>query len=429
MIGRALILALGLLLVASVLGTAGPHYVPQPMDGFAYNETIVVGDGVGDYNGYTESTVINGSLNVTAVASNGTDSAFYYNADTYTNSTGAYQHWISSGRFTFSADTFLYVSGTDNQTGYTNPNVWFFMNNSLSAGATLSLLNSQFTVVSTSDNYALNTAAGTYVKAIFIEGNGSYERDDSYGQFAATYNWKAYFDPSTGYIIGYVYTEQDSNASGDGFTLVDSLAVTHTSYRLTPGVAPPSTYAVTFTETGLPSGASWSVDLEGVPGTSTTSVVQFSEVNGSYSYTVPVISGYTSDPSSGTIPVAGGSVNQPIAFTPSSGSGSGSSGSGSGLLTLVVVLVVVIIIIVVIVVLVARSRRNHPLPKHSVTGRPSYTPPPMGPPPPGIHLTPSGQPAVQQIVIKETVKVNCRYCGALIDSTVEKCPFCGATRS
>jgi rubrerythrin len=44
-------------------------------------------------------------------------------------------------------------------------------------------------------------------------------------------------------------------------------------------------------------------------------------------------------------------------------------------------------------------------------------------------LTPSGQPAVQQIIIKETVKVNCRYCGSLIDSTAETCPFCGATRS
>jgi len=84
---------------------------------------------------------------------------------------------------------------------------------------------------------------------------------------------------------------------------------------------------------------------------------------------------------------------------------------------------------VIIALLVARSRRRHPLPQHSGTGQVAYTPPPMGPPPPGIHLTPSGQPAVQQIVIKETVKVNCRYCGNLIDSTAEKCPFCGAART
>ena len=174
----------------------------------------MVGSGVGDYQGYTDSTVINGSVGVTAVLPNGTDSAFYYNANTYANNQGANEHWISSGQFVFSPVTFLYVNGTDNQTGYTNPYVWFFMNNSLSAGATLSLLKSQFAVVTTSDNYALETTAGTYVKAIFVEGNGSYVRDDWYGAFTAAYNWKAYFDPLTGYIIGYVYTEQDSNASG-----------------------------------------------------------------------------------------------------------------------------------------------------------------------------------------------------------------------
>ncbi|MGD0250266.1 MAG: zinc ribbon domain-containing protein, partial [Thermoplasmata archaeon] len=417
-----------LLFVVSALGTASAHYTPAPKDGFAYDETIVVSNGFGDYNGYIESTVINGSVNVTSVLPNGTESAFYYNANTYTNNSGAHQQWVSSGSFEFSADTFLYVSGTDNQTGYTNPYVWFFMNDSLGTGASVHLLNSNFTVVATSYNYALETAAGTYVKAIFIEGNGSYVRDDSYGEFTATYNWKAYFDPSTGYILGYLYTEQDSNASGDGFTLVDTLGVTHTSYRLTPGVGP-TEYEVTFTETGLPSGTFWSVSLAGVVGTSSTTTVKFSEPNDSYSYTVPTISGFSSDPNSGSVQVAGSPVNQAISFTSGSSSGSGSSGSGSGLLTIALVLVVVVIIIVVIAILVARSRRRHPLPKHSGTGQVSYAPPSMGPPPPGIHLTPSGQPAVQQIVIKETVKVNCRYCGALIDTTAEKCPFCGAART
>ncbi|TMI68503.1 zinc-ribbon domain-containing protein [Candidatus Bathyarchaeota archaeon] len=32
-------------------------------------------------------------------------------------------------------------------------------------------------------------------------------------------------------------------------------------------------------------------------------------------------------------------------------------------------------------------------------------------------------------MIKEVVKVKCKYCGALIDSTVQACPFCGAPRT
>jgi hypothetical protein len=348
MIGRVLVLSSLLLLAGLTVGAASAHYTPGTGDQFAYNETIALTNGAGYYQGYTESTVINGSLAVTAVAANGTESAVYYNANSYQNNSGGQYSWISSGRFTFSAQTFLYVNGTDNLTGYTNPYVWFFMDNSLAAGATFYILNTGLTVVSTSYNYPLDTAAGTYVKSIFAEGNGSYGWNDGTNEFTANYNWKAYYDPATGYIIGYVYTEQDSDAAGDGFTYTDTLAVTHTSYALTPGVAPP----------------------------------------------------------------------------PSSGSGGGTDWT-----LIAVVLVVVVVIVVIIAVAVSRSRRRRPIPRHSATGQVSYAAPPMGPPPPGINLTPSGQPAVQQIIIKETVKVNCRYCGSLIDTTATVCPFCGATRS
>ncbi|HEY1197474.1 MAG TPA: zinc ribbon domain-containing protein [Thermoplasmata archaeon] len=352
MIGRVLVLSALLLLVGLSAGAAGAHYTSAPVDQFAYNETIVLSNGVGtDYNGYTESTLINGSLAVTAVLPNGLDSAFYYNANSYQNNTGGQYSWTSSGTFTFSPQTRLYVNGTDNLTGYSNPFVWFFMDNSLPVGETFYILNTGMTVVSTSYDYALETAAGTYVKAIFTEGNGTYSWNNGFETINATYNWKAYFDTTTGYIIGYVYTEEDTtnNGSGDGFTYTDTLAVTHTSYALTSGVAPP----------------------------------------------------------------------------PSSGSG----GQGTDWTLIAVVLVVVVVIVALVALAISRSRRRRPIPKHSATGQVAFASPPVGPPPPGINLTPSGQPAVQQIIIKETVKVNCRYCGSLIDSTAETCPFCGATRS
>jgi hypothetical protein len=347
MMRRALLwVALGVL-VGSAVGLASAHYTPATGDRFAYNEQVSVGNGQGDYLGYTESTVINGSLGVTGAQPNGTESAYYYNLDAYSNNTGTSYSYTSSGTFTFSAQTFHYVTGTDNQTGYTNPYVWFYMDNSLPVSSNFYLLNSEMTVVSTSDHYDLGTAAGDYVLAIFAEGNGTYQRNDVYGQFSASYNWKAYFDPGTGYILGYLYTEVDTNASGDGFTLTDSLSVTSTTYALTSASGPPS---------------------------------------------------------------------------PASGPGT------STLLLVVVGVVVIVVVAVVVALLLRRSRRAHPLPPHSATGRITYTSP-VGPPPPPISLTPGGQPAVQQIVIKETVKVNCRYCGALIDSTAEKCPYCGAART
>ena len=346
----ALVLALSLLLLVPSGSVHPAHYLPAAQDRFAYDETVTVGNGTGNYSGYTESTVVNGSLGVTSVLPNGTDRAYYYNLDHYENDQGASYTWSSSGVFGFSPQTFLYVNGTDNQTGYVSPSVWFFMDNALTSGATFTLLNSPMQVVTTSFDYDLGTPAGGHVEAIFTEGNGSFERNDAYGVFTAQYNWKSYFDPTTGFIVGYRYSEEDSDATGDGFTLIDSLAVTQTSYPLTP--APQS----------------------------------------------------------------------------SSSTGTGSTSSDVLLYALIGAIVVVVIIVVVVVAVRARSRR-HPLPRHSVTGQVPLGPGPMGPAPPPINLTPAGQPPVQQIIIKETVKVNCRYCGSLIDATAEKCPFCGATRT
>ncbi len=345
----AVVLGLALALGSVGVGGASAHYTPAKGDRFAYNELITLTNGVGDYTGYTESQTINGSLGVTGVSPNGTESAYYYNIDYYVNNTPGSATYLSSGTFTFSASTFEYVNGTDGQTGYNGSNVWFYIDNSLGNGSGFNLLDTPFTVVSTDYDYHLGTAAGAYVTTIYAESSGTGVRDDVYGMFTYTYTWKMYFDPGTGYIVGYLYTEQDSNASGDGFLWTDQLTVTSTSYPLTPGAAPAS--------------------------------------------------------------------------------GSGSSGGISTTTLVIVALVLVIVVVVIAALAISRSRRRTPLPRHSSTGAVSYAPPPMGPAPPPINLTPGGQPAVQQIVIKETVKVNCAYCGALIDSTVTKCPYCGATRS
>ena len=75
-------------------------------------------------------------------------------------------------------------------------------------------------------------------------------------------------------------------------------------------------YNLSFVENGLPSGTSWSVNLGGTLQSSTTSTIAFSEPNGTYSYTVASVTGYTSSPSSGSIKVKGVNANQAITFTP-----------------------------------------------------------------------------------------------------------------
>jgi hypothetical protein len=340
---RWILLALPLLLLSvPAAAVSGGHYLPQAGDRFQYAETTFLNRGTGNYTGYSESTYLNGTLGVTTIASNGTESASYQSSGIWSNSTGATQVLNDAGTFTFSAVTFHYVQGTDNQTGYSNPYVWFYMNNSLGVGGSFYILNTPMTVESTASSYSISgPLAGTYA-TIAAQGSGTFQRDDVYGVFTAAYTWQEYFDPATGYIVGYVYTEEDSDGAGDGFTITDQLHVTSTTYALTPAAAaaPPSNPAPA----------------------------------------VPWL--------------------------------------------LIGIVVIVVVLLSVVALLLGRHRRSPNLPRHSGAGNIGY-----GPPPPPINLIPSQQPPVPQVVLRETVKVNCRYCGTLIDSTATVCPNCGAPRT
>ncbi len=76
-------------------------------------------------------------------------------------------------------------------------------------------------------------------------------------------------------------------------------------------------YAVTFYETGLPSGTSWAVTMAGSTLGSTTDSIAFSEPSGTYEFTVGSIAGYTADISVGNVTVEEVAVSQSIAFSPS----------------------------------------------------------------------------------------------------------------
>lgn len=79
------------------------------------------------------------------------------------------------------------------------------------------------------------------------------------------------------------------------------------------------TYAVTFQESGLPASTMWSVSLQGNPMSSTTPTIVFTEVDGSFSFTVAPIAGFGATPSSGLEVVSGSPLTQNIAFAPGTG--------------------------------------------------------------------------------------------------------------
>lgn len=288
----------------------------------------------------------------------------------YSNNQGSSTSASASGNFTWSPSDFTYVNGTDNQVGfgglpYSKPiRVWFAMNPSLAVGSTFFVLNTQFTVLSKNYSLLLPTENNRYVQTIEAQATGEYQRNDSYGVFTASYTWDEYFDPATGYIVGYNYVEQDDGSyqgQSGSFTYTDDLYVTTTSYTLLAAPVP----------------------------TTTTSAL-------------------TTSSSSSTV--------APSTLFPL-------------YLSILLAIVVILIIIGAAIAFYASRRRRRKgggggsLPQHPQP--PPYVP--RSPPPisPGIDL---GSRRPEQVVIRDVAKVNCKYCGTLIPTTDDRCPYCGAPR-
>jgi hypothetical protein len=142
------------------------------------------------------------------------------------------------------------------------------------------------------------------------------------------------------------------NAAQLPFTVDDSATVVSVTWQV-------STFAVTFTESGLPGGTGWSVSVDGSVQSSVTSSIVFEEPNGTHSFVSGNVTGYTVSPESAKVLVAGHAVAEAIAYTSVSGS---SSSSLTPLdLGLIAVIVAVLALLGLFVVL-ARRRRKAPPP-------------------------------------------------------------------
>jgi hypothetical protein len=81
---------------------------------------------------------------------------------------------------------------------------------------------------------------------------------------------------------------------------------------------PGGSYSVVFAETGLPSGTNWTVTL-GRSSFNTTSSIEFTVTNGTYSYSVGTVSGYNASPASGNVTVNGTDQTVSVTFQNASG--------------------------------------------------------------------------------------------------------------
>ena len=117
---------------------------------------------------------------------------------------------------------------------------------------------------------------------------------------------------TVGSISGFAATPASGNVTVSGAATSQTIAFTTVST---------TKYSVTFTESGLPSSTSWTVTLAGTPSSSTSTTITFSELNGSYGYSVGAVTGYTANPSSGTVTVTGAAASVTIVFTKSTSLG------------------------------------------------------------------------------------------------------------
>lgn len=128
---------------------------------------------------------------------------------------------------------------------------------------------------------------GSNASMVFQQANGKYTTE----QYSITG------------AAGYIATVSTGIVNMDGSSTVVTVDFT------------PVTYAVSFTESGLPNGTSWSVTLNGVTEQTTTPGITFEMANGTYNYTVTAGGDYMASTSSGAVTVDGTGHSLSVAFS------------------------------------------------------------------------------------------------------------------
>ncbi len=117
----------------------------------------------------------------------------------------------------------------------------------------------------------------------------------------------SFFLPDGAYQFTATSNDMTRRSPGGEFVVNGSAAYPYARFLLL-------TFPITFTETGLPSGANWTVTFASVTASSTTNSLAYAESNGSYSFAVSDVPGFAPAPATGTLSVGGSPVSQVIEF-------------------------------------------------------------------------------------------------------------------
>jgi hypothetical protein len=216
---------------------------------------------------------------------------------------------LQSGTLLVNGTPYYFVNGDVNVTlgpGYYNLQLYnsngFLVaqgNFSIKAGGYLPLIASTSTYAVSFTESGLPSGTTWYVN---LSGGQSFSSSTSTITFTAPNGTYSYTIATTDKI--YAPSPYSSSFTVNGASVPVSIAFSKVQYT------------VKFTESGLPSGTAWYVNLSnGQSFKSTTNTITFSEPNGTYSYTIGTVSGYTASPSSGSITVSGSNATKTITLT------------------------------------------------------------------------------------------------------------------
>ncbi|MHB1648511.1 MAG: hypothetical protein ACYCR8_07230, partial [Cuniculiplasma sp.] len=116
------------------------------------------------------------------------------------------------------------------------------------------------------------------------------------------------------YSYNIATTNKTYHANADSFTVIGKGTPETISFSK-------FIYTVTFTVSGLPNGTHWSILFNGATSSSNGTSITFRLANGTYSYTISSISGYSTSSSSGSITLNGANIGKNIKFDNTSFSG------------------------------------------------------------------------------------------------------------
>jgi YVTN family beta-propeller protein len=112
---------------------------------------------------------------------------------------------------------------------------------------------------------------------------------------------------------------EPAGASFDGAT--DQVYVANYEQGTLSIISQVPAYTATFTESGLPGGTAWSVELNGTTQSSSGPSITFDVQNGTDPFTVTPVAGFSASPASGSVVINGDFPTTTIAFAPSSSTG------------------------------------------------------------------------------------------------------------